>query len=70
MARPAFTQRDVEKAIAACQARGIEVGRVEISRPTASTPGRIVILPARAGPVQGDPLVDELATWREGNGDS
>lgn len=64
MGRPAFTQRDVEKAIAACQARGVEVGRVEIFRPGKDTPGRIVILPLGSEPGQGDDLDDELRAWR------
>lgn len=65
MGKPAFTQRDIEKAVAGCQAAGLEVGRVEIDRDT----GRIVILPRSATAVQGDALDDELTAWRAGNGD-
>jgi CO dehydrogenase/acetyl-CoA synthase gamma subunit (corrinoid Fe-S protein) len=65
MTKPAFTQRDVEKAVAGAQAAGLEVGRVEIDRVS----GRIVILPAGAVAVQGDALDEELREWRAGHGE-
>jgi hypothetical protein len=65
MSRPAFTQRDIEKAVAGCKAAGLEVGRVEIDRDT----GRIVILPLSAAAMQGDDLERELQAWRAENGD-
>lgn len=65
MARPLFTQRDVEKAVSGVQKAGLTVARIEIDRAT----GRIIILPGTPSLEQGDDLDRELEEWRARNGD-
>ncbi|MHB8286163.1 MAG: hypothetical protein ACYDD1_16005 [Caulobacteraceae bacterium] len=60
-----LTQRAIQQAVRGAMKGGMDIGRVEIDPRT----GRIVILPAGEGAVQGDDLDDELRAWRSQNGE-
>lgn len=66
MTAPAFTERDVEKAVAGAIKGGFKIGRVEVDRRT----GRIILLPEGAPDMQNktvDPKT-EIERWLEENG--
>jgi hypothetical protein len=62
-----FTQRDVEMAVRGAIRGGLQPGSFSVVLSSAT--GELRILPAAAGPAQGDALDDELAAWRARNGD-
>ena len=67
MSRPAFTERDVAKALAGARKGGFEVGGVQIDRRT----GVITLLPAGTAPAHdaASDLDRELQEFRAGHGD-
>lgn len=61
MAAPAFTDRDVEKAVSGATKGGFAIGRIDIDRRT----GRISLFPAGEVPLQAEEPEDEISAWME-----
>ena len=59
MAAPAFTDRDIEKAVTGATKAGFSVGRIDIDRKT----GRISLFATGEAPVVSEN--DEIAEWLE-----
>lgn len=59
MAAPAFTDRDIEKAVSGATKAGFEVGRIDIDRKT----GRISLFAVGETPPVS--ATDEIAGWLE-----